>query len=146
MEKKRSVGVTIILLLALPLACFAQDAATKATPKYEEELSKEQIIEAAKSKAEELGFNLEKMTVFYDEGNQKLKEHLKRRGVSVYNRESKEWKPEVGTTPEEEYPLLAGRDYQAVYFAINKEFTKGGDLWVFIDRDTAEVITYVMGK
>jgi len=63
-------------------------------------LSKEQIIEIAKSKAEELGFNLKEMTVFYDEENKKLKEHLKRTGVSVYDKETKEWKPERGTTPE----------------------------------------------
>jgi len=80
-------------------------------------LSKEQIIEIAKSKAEELGFNLKEMTVFYDEDNQKL----------------------------EEYPLLSGRDYQAVYFT-PKELMLGGDLWIFIDKNTGEVITYVMGE
>jgi len=145
MGKKRSIMILVILLLTFPLVCFAQGATTKITTEYEKELSKEQIIEIAKSKAEELGFNLRKMDIFYDEGNQKLKEHLKRIGVSVYDRETKEWKPEVGTTPEEEYPAIAGRDYQVIYFS-PQELMMGGDLWIFIDRNTGEVITYVMGQ
>ena len=37
MNKRRSVGIAVILLLTLPLVCFGQDATTEATPKYEPE-------------------------------------------------------------------------------------------------------------
>ena len=135
MEKKRSVGVILLILLF----------ALSFTSCKQRELSKEEIIQIATVKAKGLGFNIEEMDILYDEENRALKEHLLRKGVSIYNRETKEWIPASSTTPEEEYPLLTGRNYQAVYFG-PKVMMKGGDLWIFIDKNTGEVITYIRGK
>ena len=135
--------ILIIALLAFPLVCFGQDAATKATPKHQEGASKEQIIGAAKSEAEELGLNLEEMVVFYDEGNQRFDEYLKHKDASENNIE-KDFP--MGTMTAEKsaggiYQWLSGINYQAVYLA-NRDLKKSGGLWFFVDRDTGRVITY----
>ena len=107
--------------------------------------SKEKIIEIAKSKAAELGYSLDSMEVTYDEGNEMLKKHLRQAGVSEYNRETKDWKPVEGTTPEQAHPEVKNRNYQAVYFG-PKKMQLGGDLWVYVDRETGEVINAIGGK
>lgn len=111
-----------------------------------DKLTKEQIIRITISKAQELGYNTEDMDIIYDEDNQKIKEHLKRSGVSTYNKETKAWEKDSPTTPEQEYPELKEKDYQAVYFGPKGVGIKGGDLWVFIDRNTGEAIKYIRGE
>lgn len=113
------------------------------------ELTKEKITQIAINKAKELGYNMEEMDVFYDEGNQKLKQHLKRSGVKIYDPKTKELKPAPESTPEKKYPELAGKNYQNVYFSRKETEGKivfGGDLRVFIDKNTGEVITCVGGQ
>lgn len=110
-----------------------------------DKLTKEQITQIAIGKAQELGYKTEDMNIIYDEGNQKIKEHLKRSGVSTYNEETKTWEKDSPTTPEQEYPELKDKDYQSVYFG-PKEMVLGGDVWVFIDRNTGEVIKYIRGE
>ena len=110
-----------------------------------EDLSREGVLRIATDKAKELGYKLEEMNVTYDDGNKKIKEHLTRSGISTYNKKTKTWEKNLPTTPEKEYPELAGRNYQAVYCA-PKKMQLGGDLWVFIDKDTGEVIRYIRGK
>jgi hypothetical protein len=85
------------------------------------------------------------MTVIYDENNAKLKEHSKRSGVSIYNKKTDTWEKASASTSEKDFPVLLGRNYQAVYFA-PKVQQKGGDLWVFIDKITGEIILWVCGK
>ena len=106
------------------MVCFAQDAVTQATPKHEEELSKEQIIEIATKEAEKEGLNLEWRTIIYDEG-------------------SKLWEEKVKTINKEKVPryeFLKEKNYQAVLFVL-KEGLKGGDIWFFIDKVSGEVLT-----
>ncbi|HNX68773.1 MAG TPA: hypothetical protein PLL75_07810 [Candidatus Omnitrophota bacterium] len=109
------------------------------------ELSKERIIEIAKAKASAWKFKVETMTITYDDGNLELKKFLMREGVSQYDKQTGKWIPVEGTTPERWRPKLASRDFQAVYFA-PKQQMKGGDFWVFVDRNTGEVIDVVGGK
>ncbi|HOW59357.1 MAG TPA: hypothetical protein PLO78_06515 [Candidatus Omnitrophota bacterium] len=113
--------------------------------KAAEALSKEKIIEIAKAKAVERGYDIDSMKIIYDDSNEMFKKHLKRKGVSKYNKETNEWKPVRGTTPEEDRPKLKGKDYQTLYFG-PKQMMKGGDLWVFVDRKTGEVLDTVGGK
>ena len=116
--------ILITLLLVFPVVCFGQDAETQATPKYEEELSKEQIIEIATKEAEKEGLNLEWRTIIYDEGN-------------------KLWEEKVKTINKEmapRYEFLKEENYQAVLFAL-KEGLIGGDIWIFIDKVSGEVLT-----
>jgi hypothetical protein len=119
--------ILIITLLAFPLVCFAWPVISEVTPKRGEDLSKEEIIEAAKSKAEELGFDLEETIIFYDEGNQQYEEYLKQGDISLNNTENELWKP---------YPPkffgLPDINFQAVYLAnCGKE---GESLWVLVNR------------
>jgi hypothetical protein len=111
-----------------------------------DKLTKERITRVAISKAQELGYKTEDMDITYDEDNQKIKEHLKRSGVSTYNEGTKTWEKDSPTAPEQEYPELKDKDYQAVYFGPKEAGIKGGDLWVFIDKNTGEVIKYIRGK
>jgi len=134
MGKKRLVKITIIMAIALFLVSSGYC-----------QFSQEDILSAAIKKANDLGYEIKEMNVSYDEGNKALKKHLKRIGVSVYNEKTGEWEPELPRTPEQEYPELAGRNYQAIYFG-PKEMLKGGDLWVFIDKDTGKVISHIAGQ
>lgn len=111
-----------------------------------DKLTKEQITQIAIGKAQALGYKIEDMDIIYDEDNQKIKEHLTRRGVSTYNEDTKAWEKDSPTTPEQEYPELKDKDYQSVYFGPRGEGIKGGDLWVFIDKNTGEVIKHIGGK
>ncbi len=69
-------------------------------------------------KAKELGFNPDEMDIRNEDKNSKL---------------------------DEENPTLKNRNYQAVYFS-PKQAMKGGDLWIFVDKDTGKVISYIMGE
>jgi len=109
------------------------------------ELSKDKIIEIAKAKALAWKFNLDTMTITYDDGNMKLKKFLMREGISQHNKQTDKWIPVEGTTPERWRPKLKNRDFQTVYFA-PKQQMKGGDFWVFVDRNTGEVIDAVGGR
>ena len=108
-------------------------------------LAKEELLRIAVNKAKALRYNTEEMNIIYDEGNVKLKEHCKRLGVSVYDEKTKQWEKVESSTPEKDFPVLAGRNYQAIYFG-PKNQQKGGDLWVFVDIDTGEIIKWVGGK
>ena len=123
------------------MLCFAPSVIFSQSNK----LTKEEIIKIAISKAKQLGYKTEDMNIIYDDDNKKIKEHLKRGGVSTYNEDTKTWEKDLPTTPEQEYPGLKDKDYQSVYFG-PKTIAKGGDLWVFIDKNTGEVIKFVGGK
>jgi len=109
-------------------------------------LTKEQILQIAVNKARELGYTTEDMNIVYDEDNKKIKEHLKRAGVSTYNKKTQTWEKDLPTTPEQEYPELKDKDYQSVYFGPKGVGIKGGDLWVFVDKNTGEAIKYIRGE
>lgn len=116
---------------------------------WKNEVKRKDILRAATAKANELGYDLEDMDIVYDEQNRKIKEHLLHERVYVYNEEADKWDPEESSTPEKEYPALKGKNYQAVYFGPKFDPEKiqlGGDLWVFVDGDTGEVISFIRGK
>ena len=108
-------------------------------------LPKQKIIEIAEAKASELGYKLYAMKVIYDERNEMMKKHFGRDELSEYNKQTKSWGFVKGHTPEEDRPKLKGRDYQGVFFG-PLQWTRGGDVWVFIDRNTGEVIDVSRGR
>lgn len=132
----KKLVLSIIILLSIGSMAFTFTR---------KELSKEDIINIAVKRAIELGFSKEETTVFYDEGNKRLKENAKNIGVSTYNEKTGIWEKDPQTTPEKRYPYLVDRNYQAIYF-VPKKMQLGGDLWVFIDKNSGEVISYVFGK
>lgn len=50
MEKKRSAGIVVILLLAFPFICFGQDVVTEVTSKYGKEIDSD-IVDKCKEEA-----------------------------------------------------------------------------------------------
>lgn len=80
----------------------------------------------AKKKAEELGYKLEEALVYYDWGNKKWNKY-----ETVFKK-----------IPS----LLKNKNYQAIYFCSKAINVLRGDLWVFIDKDSCEVITYIRGQ
>ena len=135
MSKRLFLWVLVFVLSFASSSAFSQ----------RDRLTKEQITQIAINKAKDLGYKTEEMNIIYDEGNKNIKEHLTHIGVSTYNEKTKKWEKDLPTTPEKEYPELNGREYQSVYLG-PKGNVKGGDLWVFIDKDTGEVIKDIMGK
>ncbi|MBI2095821.1 MAG: hypothetical protein HYT89_06605 [Candidatus Omnitrophica bacterium] len=86
------------------------------------------IIQSAADQAKALGYDVSQMDVFYDEGNQKAEKYFEDSGMPLHQNAT-----------------LLGKNYQVVYFA-PKQMQFGGDLWVFVDRDTGKVITHLGGK
>ncbi|MFA5272208.1 MAG: hypothetical protein WC412_07745 [Candidatus Omnitrophota bacterium] len=135
MQRKLFLYLFFIGLCFMPSVIFSQS----------NKLTNEQIVNTAIGKAKGLGYKTEDMNILYDEDNKEIKEHLKRSGVSTYNEKTQKLEKDLPTTPEQEYPELKDRDYQSVYFG-PKESIKGGDLWVFIDKSTGEVIKSIPGQ
>jgi hypothetical protein len=140
-KKGGAVSKRLFLWKLVIILCFASSVVFS----QDDKLTKEQIIQIAISKAKELGYKTDEMNIVYDENNKNITEHLKRIGVSTYNVKNKKWDKDLPTTPEKEYPELKDKDYQSVYLG-PKGSVKGGDLWVFIDKSTGEVIKYQRGK
>ena len=136
----KRVGFVSVGMGAMILTAFLLGSVLAAEP-----LSKDKFIEIAKAKAVERGYNVDSMNIVYDEGNAMFVKHLRKEGVSEYNKDTKKWKSVEGTTPEQDRPKLKGRNYQAVYFG-PRQMMRGGDLWVFIDREMGEVIDSVGGE
>ncbi len=90
------------------------------------------ILAVADKEAKRLGYEIDKMSVSFDTYNSGWRDYLAsaRNFVPL---------PEV-------QEALKDREYWAVYYAPLKRGMLGGDLWVFKDRATAEIITVVRGE
>lgn len=84
------------------------------------------ILAIADGEASRLGYDVEKMSVSFNTYNSKWRDHLAR--------------------AEKDFVPLKDRDYWAVYYAPLKKRTRGADLWIFIDRETDEIITVLRGQ
>ncbi len=89
------------------------------------------IIDIANKKAPVLGVEIENKDVYYDVDNKKWTAELAR-----LRRESPDYYAE-------RFKVLEGRDYQTVIYSPKEELTLGGVFWVFVDRETEEVITFL---
>ena len=86
------------------------------------------VIDIAKQKAKELNYNIKEMEIVIDNQNMEW---------SRYLAEIKKWQPEL-------IKPLENKDYVAVYYR-PKKMQMGGDLWVFVDKQTGKVITVIQG-
>jgi len=111
---------TLVIAIAL-LAIFICSQAFA----QQQEKSKDEIISIATSAVKEKGINAEEADVIYDDGNQLWMQKI---GVIT----------ELDTNPNHGV-LKRGflKNYRTVYFDF-KEPLK--DVWVFIDKDTGEVL------
>jgi hypothetical protein len=136
MSKRLFTWLLIIVICLASSFAFSQS----------NQLTKEKITQIAISKAKDLGYKIEEMNIIYDEGNKSIKEHSRRVRIFTYDEKTKKWEKDLSVTPEKEHPELRGKDYQSVYLGPKESGAKGGDLWVFIDKNTGDVIKYSRGK
>ncbi|MDI6606715.1 MAG: hypothetical protein QME65_06215 [Candidatus Omnitrophota bacterium] len=120
--KKLLLGVMVLGLLLAASAVFAQGEAAG--------ISEEQIKAAAIKAVQEKNIVFEEADIIYDEENALWDER-----VMVIEETPND--PNYGNLPG---GVLAEKKYQAVFFDFPEEsLTK--DVWVFVDKDTGEVIT-----
>ena len=93
--------------------------------------TRSEILAIADKEAQKIGYDIERMGVSLDIYNSIYRDHLKTAERS-------------GAIPEIE-GKLKDRHYWAVYYSPLKE-ELGGDLFVFIDRGTSEVLGALQGK
>ena len=97
--------------------------------------SRSDILSIAGKEAGRLGYDIKQMSVSFDSYNSKWNDYL----GTVH-----------GAQPKQGIPLsvkekLENREYWAVYYAPLK-MMPGGDLWIFVDRQTGEIITTILGQ
>ena len=90
------------------------------------------ILAVADEEATRLGYDIEHMSVSFNTYNSKWRDYL----ASAQN-----FVP-VPKVQEK----LKDREYWAVYYAPPKRGMRGGNLWVFLDRETGEIITVGRGQ
>jgi len=94
------------------------------------QITEDKAIELANKEAKNLGYNIESMKV----------------KVTHYSTSSNEY---LSDSDEEYYVVrrnkLKNKEYWAVYYS-NPKFKKGGDLCIFIDSSTGDVLTNIRGK
>ncbi len=97
-----------------------------------------EIMATANSEVQALGYDRKNMTTEYDIGNRKWEDYAQSESAG-----------NLGSTDgelESIMKLLKKYNFQVVYYAPKRKLTLGGDVWVFIDTDTKEVITTIRGK
>jgi hypothetical protein len=98
----------------------------------ESTLTKQQIIDIATKKAKAEEVTLDIRQVHYDVGNQAWGTKLT---------EIKQNSPDYAKS-RDYFKILDSYDHQAVLFALKPDANVlGGDLWVFVDKTTGNVIT-----
>jgi len=112
------------------MAVFVLSGVTGAIAQNKE-LSKDELIAVATEEVKSKGIDVEGVTVVYDEGNKLWAETL---GKATVQDES----PNYGI-------LKKGflKNYRTVYFDFKEPLP---DIWVFIDKDTGEVLEVYTGK
>ena len=90
--------------------------------------TRSEIFTIADAKAKELGYDIEQMSVSFDTYNSEWNDYLKFLGKT-----------------DRDIDERLNQPYLAVYYAPLKMML-GGDLWVFIDRNTGEPIYHLAGQ
>lgn len=124
MYRKILVLVFVLVAFFLCTLSFAQEAEKK-------EISKDQIVAVATETLKGQGFNLEGAQIIYDENN-------------------KLWIEQIGKWTELDKSPNFGilkrgftKNYRTVYFDFKEP---APDAWVFIDKDTGEVLEVYLAK
>ncbi|MCX5716625.1 MAG: hypothetical protein NTV07_07295 [Candidatus Omnitrophica bacterium] len=115
--KKIFVGTAVFMMLLSCAVSFAQEA--------KQEVSKDQVIAIATEAVKAKGLDLEAVNIVYDEGGQL-------------------WSEKIGAATLSDQPnhgiLVQGflKNYKVVYFDYKEPLP---DVWVFVDKDTGDVLT-----
>ncbi len=119
---KRNALFTLVVLF---LACLV---AGLSFAQVGQVMTKSEALEKAKTYVQDAGKTLEEVDVIYDDGNTMWSERVV---VLEQNAENK------GILP---HGMLVNKDYQVVYFDY-VETSPQGDMWVFLDNATGDIIT-----
>lgn len=129
MNSKKQIGQTIFLILVFAICLLGCKQKPKNQPLTEEQIK---IIEIATKKAKSDGIDLKYREVYYDVGNEAWTRKLD---------EIKKNSPDYAIR-RNYFKILDAYDYQAVLLALKTDqLVLGGDIWVFVDKKTGEVIT-----
>jgi hypothetical protein len=119
MRKLLCLAVAVLMLFACSSAMAQAPQAPTA-----QEVSKEKIVAIATEEVTAKGYNLEGVTIIYDDGNRL-------------------WEETIGKMTELNSPNFGifkkgfMKNYRTVYFDFKDPLP---DVWVFIDKDTGEVL------
>lgn len=117
--------ITLLLVIFTTAGCLSLD-----TRRQNMTITKKMAVEVANKKAKELKYDIQRLDVDLDEQNSKWNNYLATSRI-------KDWQPEL-VAP------LENKNYWAVYYG-PRLFQYGGDLWVFVDKKSGEVITFIQG-
>ena len=102
------------------------------------EISREQVAQIAKNEALRLGYLLEHLEIELDETNREWNDYVSFLQRGEVHENTKKWMQGLSAK-------LAGKKYWAVYFR-PKQQQLGGDLCVFVDARTGDILDVVRGR
>ena len=118
---KKIVSFVLVALLAV---CFAAELSCAQVGQI---MTKSEIMAKAQKYVQDSGKTLEEVDVVYDDGNTMWSE---RAVVLEQDAENK------GVLP---HGMLVNKEYQVVYFDY-VEVSPQGDIWIFVDSSTGDII------
>ena len=112
--------------------------------------TRSEVLAIADKEAKRLGYDTEHMGISFDAYNSQWDDYRRSlRRVQVQDKSTGAFQPLSAEEQEkQEHALLQhleNRGYLAVYYG-PMERMLGGDLWVFIDRDTGEILKTIRGQ
>ena len=99
------------------------------------EITKDKAIEIANKEAKKLGYDIESMNIKITKHNTPWNEYLPKESETEYDVERKK--------------QLTNKEYWAVYYYPKQEKNYpilGGDICIFVDSSSGEIITNIRGK
>ena len=117
----------------------------------ERKWTRSDILAIADKEAQGLGYDIERMGVSFDLYNSEWNAYWKtvNEGVQVLEPGENKFRPlseqERQQTTDQLMEGLSDRNYWTVYYSPLAEDVRDGDLWVFIDCDTGEVVKVLRG-
>lgn len=129
--KKISFTVICMFIIMSAFALLLTACASSENEGANMDIAKEKALQISNREAEKLGYNLSEMTVNVDDKNSLWEEYIKSGPILEYDDALKN--------------TLKNKEYWAIYYR-PKRLQKGGDLFVFIDKYTGEVLTSIRGK
>ncbi len=127
----RVKGNIILVLLVAVATTMSHSAAVCSA---ERTWTRSEILEVTDKEAQRLSYFIDEMSVSFDADNSVWQRHMK-----AYARLS------GMTAIETKLRQLNAQDYWAVYYGPLGE-QRGGDLWVFVDRQTGDILGTIQGQ
>lgn len=121
--RKKILSVTITTCIIFSVGCNYGESGNM-------NISQEKALEIANNKAIELGYDISEMNIKIDKDHAEWDNYVKSGPISKYDMEL--------------LKKLEGKKYWIVRY-IPKKIQFGGDLLVFIDKNSGEVISFLQG-